>query len=74
MRADVLREMKMSEDGITAMPPEQQAAIEKKIGEEVARRMTLLGFADADGKARASGDGAGSGEATATEAAGTDTA
>lgn len=61
LRQDVLREMKLAEDDIQAMSPDRRAAIERKIGDEVARRMALLGFSGADGKGAGSGDEAAAG-------------
>ncbi|WP_426289604.1 hypothetical protein [Sphingomonas sp. DC4900] len=44
MRRQVMKEMKITEDDLKAMPPEQRDATEKKIGEEVALRLKKLGI------------------------------
>ena len=44
MRRQVMKEMKITEDDLKAMPPEQRDAPEKKIGEEVALRLKKLGI------------------------------
>lgn len=44
MRRQVMKEMKITEDDLKAMPPERRDAIEKKIGEEVALRLKKLGI------------------------------
>ncbi|MBB4152989.1 hypothetical protein GGQ80_000877 [Sphingomonas jinjuensis] len=50
LRAEVMKDMKVSEDELKAMPEAERALLEKRIDDELARRLTLLGFAAADGK------------------------
>lgn len=54
LRADIMREMKVGESDLKAMAPDARAALERRIDEEVARRMATLGFGGGDGKAAAS--------------------
>lgn len=68
LRAEVMKDMKVSEDELKAMPEADRALLEQKIGDEVARRLTLLGFAAADGK------GAGDGTEASQAVAGGDSA
>ncbi|MDP1028308.1 hypothetical protein Q5H91_13880 [Sphingomonas sp. KR1UV-12] len=50
IRRDVLKDMKLTEDDLKAMPEAEREVAEKKIGEEVARRLKLIGLAPDDGK------------------------
>ncbi len=54
LRADITREMKVGDSDLKAMAPDARAALERRIDEEVARRMATLGFGGGDGKAAAS--------------------
>lgn len=56
MRRQVMKDMKLTEDDLKAMPPEQRDALEKTIGEEVAMRLKKLGI-----------DGGGAGTRTVEE-------
>ncbi|WP_295560790.1 hypothetical protein [uncultured Sphingomonas sp.] len=44
MRRQVMKDMKITEDDLKAMPPDQRDAMEKTIGEEVALRLKKLGI------------------------------
>lgn len=62
LRADVLQAMKLSESDIKAMPAAERAVVEQKVGDEVARRMAMLGF----GGDRGAGDTGGARAVPAT--------
>lgn len=64
LRAEVMKDMTVTDDDLSAMPEAERALMEKKIGDEVARRMALLGFTALDGK------GAGQGSEAADAVAG----
>ena len=50
IRRDALKDMKLTEDELKAMAPAEREVAEKKIGEEVARRLELLGPGKGAGK------------------------
>lgn len=54
IRRDVLKDMKITEDDLKAMPPADRELAEKTIGEEVARRLEKLGL-DRNDRSRAAG-------------------
>lgn len=68
LRADVMKDMRVTEESLKAMPPAERDAMEKKINDEVARKMALLGFAAAGGKDSADGQEAQAELATAVVA------
>lgn len=67
MRREVLKSLNLTEDALKAMPEADREAAEKKIGEEIARRLALLGLTGGSaGEARAD-DPAGVAAAVAPE-------
>lgn len=53
VRREVLKDMKLTEDALKAMPAEQRQSLEKTIAEEVARRMKARGIDGGSAKDRA---------------------
>jgi hypothetical protein len=68
LRAEVMKDMKVSEDDLKAMPQADRALLEQKIGDEVARRLALLGCAAVEGKGTADGHEATAGSGTVAAA------
>ncbi len=48
LRAEMLAEMKVTEDQLAAMPPEQQAKLEKQIQDKIQQKMQEMAEAELD--------------------------